>query len=68
VGVTVSEELLAARLGFDIEAIGPRAVAAMIRRAMEQTGFSDPAAYAWVLRHDPEAWERFVDRAVVSET
>jgi hypothetical protein len=46
VGVTDIEELLASRLGFDIETIGPSAVATMIRRAMEQTGFSDPAAYA----------------------
>ncbi|MGD0906769.1 MAG: CheR family methyltransferase [Candidatus Acidiferrales bacterium] len=62
------EELLSARLGFDIETIGAGAVATMVKRAMEHAGFSDPKAYAWFIRHDPEAWERFVDHVVVGET
>lgn len=62
------EELLSARLGFDIETIGAKAVATMIGRAMEHAGFTDTQAYAWVLRHEPEAWDRFVDHLVIPET
>ena len=62
------EELLSTRLGFDIETIGAGAVATMVKRAMEHAGFSDPKAYAWFIRNEPEAWERFVDHVVVGET
>jgi chemotaxis protein methyltransferase WspC len=62
------EDLLMARLGFDIQTVGPKAVAAMVERAMQRAGFAEPQAYAWVLRHDPDAWEDFVDHVVVPET
>jgi chemotaxis protein methyltransferase WspC len=65
---TEIEELLAERLGFDIETIGSGAVANMVSRAMQQAGFSDAAAYAWVLRRDPDVWEHLVDHVVVPET
>ena len=62
------KELLAARLGFDAETVGSKAVATMVRRAMEHAGFSEPETYAWALERDPESWERFVDQVVIPET
>jgi hypothetical protein len=47
------EQLLAERLGFDIDTVGSKAVTTMVMRAMEQAGFSNPATYGWMLRRDP---------------
>lgn len=66
--LTDIEELLATRLGFDIETVGPRAVATMVTRAMEQAGFTEPATYGWVLRRDAEVWDHFVSHFVIPET
>ena len=62
------EQLLAERLGFDIETVGSKAVATMVKRAMEQAGFSNPATYGWMLRRDPEIWDHFVSHFVIPET
>jgi chemotaxis protein methyltransferase WspC len=56
--LTDVENLLATRLGFDIHTVGPEAVEAVVRRSMEEAGFSDPAAYARMLAVDPDAWNR----------
>ena len=62
------ESLLAARLGFDPDTVGPEAVGTAIRKAMEEAGFSDPVAYAQRVVVDVAAWEALVDRVVVPET
>ena len=66
--LTDVENLLAKRLGFDIHSVGPKAVETVVRRSMEEAGFSDPAAYARMLADDPDAWNRLVDRVVIPET
>jgi chemotaxis protein methyltransferase WspC len=68
VTLTEVEKLLSARLGFDVHTIGRHAVAAVIRQSMEEAGCSDPTSYARLLAADSEAWNRLVDRVVVSET
>jgi chemotaxis protein methyltransferase WspC len=65
---TEIESLLAARLGFDPQTVGPAAVGTAIRQAMEEAGFSDPSGYARSVLADPAAWEALVDRVVVPET
>ena len=65
---TAIENLLAARLGFDIHTVGPQGVRAVVRKSMEEAGFSDSAAYARLLDSDPEAWNRLVDSVVIPET
>jgi chemotaxis protein methyltransferase WspC len=68
VSTSVIENLLAERLGFDSQTIGSAAVDALVRQCMSEAGFSDVVAYArWVECHE-DAWERLVDRAVISET
>jgi chemotaxis protein methyltransferase WspC len=62
------ENLIAARLGFDIETIGRKTVLTVLRRSMEEAGFSDPAEYGRVVARDPEAWHALVDRLVVPES
>ena len=62
------EVLLAARLGFDAQTVGPSAVANAIRKAMDESGVTDVAAYAQRVVHDGEVWETLVDRIVVPET
>ncbi len=59
--LTEVEILLAARLGFDIETVGPQGMEAVIRQAMQEAGFSDPAAYARKLASDPRPWNYLVD-------
>ncbi len=62
------ENLLAARLGFDIESIGRKAVETVIRLSMKDAGFSDPAAYARMLSESTDGWDSFVERVVIPET
>jgi chemotaxis protein methyltransferase WspC len=62
------ETLLAARLGFNADAVGRPAVANAIRRAMAEQRVSDIAAYARLVVHDAGAWETLVDHVVVPET
>jgi len=62
------ENLLAARLGFDIESIGRKAVETVIRLSMKDADFSDPAAYARMLSESADGWDSFVERVVIPET
>ncbi len=62
------ENLLAARLGFDIHSVGQKAVENALRRSMKDAGFSDAAAYARMVAENPEAWESLVDKVVIPET
>lgn len=66
--LTDVENLLADRLGFDIHSVGQKAVETVIRRSMQEAGFSDPAAYARLLAYDADAWDSFVERVVIPET
>lgn len=62
------ENLLAARLGFDIESIGRKAVETVIRQSMKDAGFSDATAYARMLSESADGWNSFVERVVIPET
>jgi chemotaxis protein methyltransferase WspC len=62
------ENLLSARLGFDIESVGRKAVETVLRQSMKEAGFSDPAAYARMLRESANGWDSFVERVVIPET
>jgi len=65
---TQIENLLAARLGFDVHSVGRKAVETTLKRSMKDAGFSDPAAYARTLTEDSEAWNALVEKVVVPET
>jgi chemotaxis protein methyltransferase WspC len=62
------ENLLAKRLGFDIESIGRKVVEAIIGQSMKDAGFSDPAVYARMLSEGADGWHSFVERVVIPET
>ncbi|MGD0965293.1 MAG: CheR family methyltransferase [Candidatus Acidiferrales bacterium] len=66
--LTEIENLLAERLGFDIHSVGLKAVEAVVRRSMKDSGVSNPAAYARMLASDLDAWYSLVDRVVIPET
>lgn len=66
--LTEVEDLLSARIGFDIHTVGTQAVRTVIRRCMDEAGFSDPSDYASKLSNDSETWNCLVDRVVVPET
>src|SRR5580704_146182 len=66
--LTDVENLLAARLGFDIHSVGQKAVETVVRRSMKESGLSDAAAYARMLASNSDAWDSFVDNVVIPET
>lgn len=65
---TEVEDLLSARIGFDLHTVGTHAIGAVIRRSMHEAGFSDPAAYARKLVADADTWNRLIDQVVIPET
>ncbi len=67
-GLTEVENLLSTRLGFDIQSVGSQAIDSVVRKSMEDAGFSDPAAFARELSSDPDVWNRLVDNVVIPET
>jgi chemotaxis protein methyltransferase WspC len=62
------EKLLSTRLGFDIQSVGPNAIESVVRKCMEEAGYSDPEAYARKLAIDPVEWNLLVDGVVIPET
>lgn len=66
--LTEIEQLLAARIGFDLQSIGTQAVRSVIRRSMHEAGYSDPTEYARKLANDSKTWNCLVDRVVIPET
>jgi chemotaxis protein methyltransferase WspC len=68
VALTEVENLLATRLGFDIQSVGPQAIDSVVRKSMEEAGFSDPIEFARELSGDPDIWNQLVDNVVIPET
>jgi chemotaxis protein methyltransferase WspC len=68
VALTEVENLLSTRLGFDIQSVGPQAIDSVLRKSMEEAGFSDPLEFARELSGDPDTWNQLVDNVVIPET
>jgi chemotaxis protein methyltransferase WspC len=61
-------ELLRTRIGFDVGAIGARALGHAVRGRVRERGLADADAYLTALGDDATEWEELVEAIVVPET